>query len=205
MNIAIIGSGNVGGALAARLSDKNHKILLGVRNKNEFKNNHLLGKSGIEAHTIEDAVQAADVIIIASPASVTVDLGKQIAPYVGDKVIIDTTNAMFGAPNGYTSSFVALQDSTKSPHLVKCFNSTFAANMAQPEYGPEKADMFIAGSSQKAKDMATKLSKDVGFGEVYDCGGDDKVPLVEALTGFVVNLAYGQGMGPTFGIKLLKR
>lgn len=205
MIIAIIGTGNVGGALATRLSEMNHQILLGVRNVEDFKNKHLLGKTGITVHSIEDAVKEAEVIIIASPSSVTTQVAKQIAPFVQDKIIVDTTNPMFGAPEGYDSGFQALKDITQATHIVKCFNSTFSANMADPKIGEDRVDMFIAGSSQKAKDIASKLAKDVGFGEVYDCGGDDKVPLVESIVPIMVNLAYGQGMGPTFGIKLLKR
>jgi 8-hydroxy-5-deazaflavin:NADPH oxidoreductase len=37
MKIAIIGTSNVGGALAQRLAAANHSILLGVRNTDDFK------------------------------------------------------------------------------------------------------------------------------------------------------------------------
>jgi predicted dinucleotide-binding enzyme len=195
----------VGSALAQRLSDAKNRIYLGVRNPDNFKNKHLINNDGVTVHSVEDAVKAADVIIVASPASTTHELAKQIAPLVADKVILDATNAMFGAPKGYKSGFLALQDITKSPNIVKCFNSTFAVNMADPSFGEQSIDMFIAGSNLNAKNIATKLAKDVGFGEVYDCGDDDKVELVESITPFVVNLAFGQGLGPTFGIKLLRR
>lgn len=205
MKIAIIGSGNVGGALGVRLGAMNHEVIFGVRDVNQFSNRHLLNKENISAQSVEEAVKNSEVVIVACPASVVHEVAKQIAPLVGDKVIIDTSNAMFGAPEGYTSGFLALQDITKAPNIVKCFNSTFAANMDNPQYGDDRADMFIAGSSKRAKEVATKLAKDVGFGEVYDFGDDDKVPLVESLTPIVVNLAYGQGMGPTFALKLLRR
>ena len=42
MNIAIIGSGNVGGALALKWAKAGHTILLGVRDVENFKGKELL-------------------------------------------------------------------------------------------------------------------------------------------------------------------
>ena len=42
MNIAIIGTGNVGGALATKWAKKGHKIYLGVQDINNFKGKELL-------------------------------------------------------------------------------------------------------------------------------------------------------------------
>ncbi len=37
MNIAIIGSGNIGGTLAEKWAKKGHHIFVGLRDKNNFK------------------------------------------------------------------------------------------------------------------------------------------------------------------------
>jgi predicted dinucleotide-binding enzyme len=195
MNIAIIGTGNVGGALATRLSGAKHKIFLGVRDPKKFTNSDLLKLEGVSAHSITDAVNAADVIIVAVPATTSVEVGLLMGPFVGDKVVIDATNTMQEAPKGFKNGFEALQNTTKSKNIVKCFNSTFASNLA----------MFVAGTSKKGKEVATQLAKDVGFENIFDMGDDDKAELLEKIAIILVNLAYMQGYGPNIGVKIVSR
>lgn len=53
--------------------------------------------------------------------------------------------------------------------------------MRDPKYGETSLDMFMAGSSEKGKQVARQLALDAGFAECYDFGGDDKVVLLEQL------------------------
>jgi predicted dinucleotide-binding enzyme len=205
MNIAIIGTGNVGGALATRLSGAKHKIFLGVRDPKKFTNSDLLKLEGVSAHSITDAVNAADVIIVAVPATTSVEVGLLMGPFVGDKVVIDATNTMQEAPKGFKNGFEALQNTTKSKNIVKCFNSTFASNLANPKFGNVDLDMFVAGTSKKGKEVATQLAKDVGFENIFDMGDDDKAELLEKIAIILVNLAYMQGYGPNIGVKIVSR
>ncbi len=84
---------------------------------------------------------------------------------------------------------------------MKCFNSTGAENMAQPE----GLDMFVAGSSVRGKAAATQLALDMGFSACYDFGGDDKVALLESFALCWINLALMQGYGRNIAFKLVKR
>jgi 8-hydroxy-5-deazaflavin:NADPH oxidoreductase len=204
MDIAIIGTGNVGSALATKLSAAKHRVFLGVRDTNNFKGPHLLKLEGISVHSIEDAVKTANVLVVAIPAHVTDELANQIAPFVGDKVIIDATNAFKGGPEGFNSGFDALRDITKSAHVVKCFNSTPYENIINPNYPDGILDMFVAGNSQEGKQVAIQLAKDVGFENIFDVGGDEKVILVEDTAKMLISLIYG-GYGRSLGIKILKK
>jgi len=55
MKIAIIGTGNVGGALAAKWANKGHAINLGVRDTQNFKGIELLNNPNTKVHDIQDA------------------------------------------------------------------------------------------------------------------------------------------------------
>jgi predicted dinucleotide-binding enzyme len=211
MNIAIIGTGNVGGALAKGWARAGHKIALGVRDTQNFKGKDLLNTANISAYTIADAVKQSEAILLATPPQAIADVVKAMGD-VNGKIIIDAINSVRAKPEGYNNTFEALMDLAKGAELAKCFNTTGFENMANPVYHqdlpiPHEAgiDMFVAGDSQKAKDTAIQLAKDAGFAECYDFGGSDKAALLEQLVLIWINLALGQKMGRNIAFKILKR
>lgn len=205
MNIAIIGTGNIGSALAKKWQGKGHRIFLGVRDINNFKGMALLEIPNISAHGIEEAVRHSEVILIATPAMSAIEVTKQFGN-TSDKVIIDTMNIVNGrGPEGYNSTANAILDNTESKDLVKCFNITGFNNIQNPSYGDHDLDMFMCGDSIKAKEIVQGLVEDAGFKTCYDIGGNDKFELLESFAFFWINLAMMQGHGREIGFKLLKR
>jgi|SRR5581483_5281531 len=203
MNIAVIGAGHVGGALATQFAKVGHSVKLGVRDPQESKVQELVSK-GITAHTVQEAVvDASDIIVLAIPAKA----GYEVAQTLGNlssKVVIDATNAVFGKPQKYATVADAILDICKAKDIVKCFNTTGFANMADPDFKGTKIDMFMAGNSKKAKEIASKLAKEIGFGEVYDLGGNENFGLIEQLALVWVTLVQ-QGNGRDIAFKILKR
>jgi 8-hydroxy-5-deazaflavin:NADPH oxidoreductase len=204
MNIAIIGSGNVGGALAANWAKSGHRIHLGVRNLDDFKGKELLQIPGISAHSVVDAVALSEMILVAATPQATVGIAGQLRN-CDDKVIIDAMNSVRVRPEPYANTFEALQAITRCPHVVKCFNTTGFENMADPHYGEVALDMFMAGSSERGKSVARQLALDAGFAACYDFGGDDKAALLEQFALSWINLAIMQGQGRGIGFKVLRR
>ena len=204
MKIAVIGSGNVGGALAQGWAKAGHEITFGVRNKDEFKGNRLSESKDITIASISDAVKKSEVIVIAAvPQAV-----QSIAEAMGDlsnKVIIDAMNSVRVKPEPYSNTTEALIQLTNCKDIVKCFNTTGAENMADPVYQGKGIDMFYAGDSDKAKQVATQLAKDLGFESVYNFGGSDKFNLLEQFALGWINLAMMQGYGRGIAFKVLKR
>lgn len=204
MNIAIIGTGNIGGTLAARLS-ATHRIRLGVRDTAQFKGRELLNVSpNISAHAIAEAVAASEVVIIAVPAAYAADTARALGDVSG-KVIIDTMNAVNVKPDGFTNTAEAILAHCNSSDVVKCFNCTGFENLKNPDYNGTALDMFVAGSSAQGKAIATQLAKELGFGEVYDFGGNDRFALLEQFALSWINLAIFQKLGRNIGFKLVKR
>lgn len=205
MKIAIIGTGNVGGALATAWSKKGHSILLGVRDTNAFKGKQLLENPNTSACTITEAVKQAEVILISTPAITAAEVSRQLGDTNG-KVIIDAMNIVMGkGPEGFSNSTEAILANTPSRDVVKCFNTTGFNNMANPQYGDTILDLFMAGDSSRGKTIARELAIDAGFAACYDIGGNDKFDMMEQFARFWINLAMFQGMGREIGFKLLKR
>jgi len=204
MTIAIIGSGNVGGALAQQWSKAGHTIYIGANFPLSDKNKALAEKLGESCFlSITEAVTKSEVILIATPPTAIFD----ILPPLGDvsnKVIIDATNAVSKKPEPFKTVFHCLQANT-SAALVKCFNTTGFENMLNPIYQGTGIDLFMAGDSEYAKQIAGQLAIDAGFAHCYDFGKADKVELLEQFALSWINLAIMQGMGRGIAFRLVRR
>lgn len=205
MKIAIIGTGNVGGALATKWAAKGHEINLGVRDVHQFKGAELLKNERTTAMEIIEAVGKSEIILLSTPAPSAVEVTKSLGDTRG-KIIIDAMNVVMNrGPVGYTHTCAAILDNTATRDVVKCFNTTGFNNMADTQYGEYAIDMFVAGDSLPGKQAAMQLALDAGFGACYDIGGNDKFELMEQFAWFWINLAMFQGQGRNIGFKLLKR
>lgn len=149
MRVAIIGTGNVGSALAQGLTGAGHDVTFGVREPSSFS--HPLTEQGVGVDVVPAAAEAAEVIIISVPADATPAVAKNIKDSVTDQIIIDTTNVVTKGPEGYQDGFSALKEIIGSEHIIKCFNSTGAENMENPAYPDTTLDMFIAGGSERKR------------------------------------------------------
>ena len=203
MNIAIIGTGNVGGALAAGWAKAGHTINLGVQDVNQFKGKNLLNNPNTHVHSIADAVANSEVVLIATPPTAIFSIIEHMGDVSG-KTLIDATNSVRQAPDPYSTVYHALVDKTKG-EVVKCFNSTGFENMLNPVYNGEGIDMFMAGDSDAAKQVALRLALDIGFASCMDFGKADKVELHEKFALSWINLAIMQGHGRNIAFKILRR
>jgi len=205
MRIAIIGTGNVGGALATAWAGAGHRVFLGVRNLQDQKVIALTaGGPLITVHAPAEAVRDAEAVLFAIPPNAL----RQILDNLGDlkgKVLIDATNSVRTKAGEFASVADALRAWTESADVVKCFNTTGFNVMENPRFGEVAADMFMASSSARAKEIARRLAQDAGFAECYDLGGDDRIALLESLAGIWIDLAMFQGQGREIAFKLLKR
>ena len=205
MNIAIIGSGNVGSALGKGWLKAGHQVVFGVRNPDSPKTKKALELiPDAVVKSVADASKDAEVIIITTPPDAVLELIPQLGD-VPNKIIIDTTNSIRSRPEPHATAFHAIKAVAKAEDVVKCFNSTGFENMLNPDYHGTGIDMFAAGNSAKAKQVAEQLAKDLGFAKCYDFGGDDKVELLEKFALSWINLAIMQGHGRNLAFKLLKR
>ncbi|MBV6443291.1 MAG: NADPH-dependent F420 reductase [Haliscomenobacteraceae bacterium CHB4] len=204
MHIAIIGTGNVGGALAERWAKAGHTIHLGVRLLDNFKGIELLQYPNVTAHPIFEAVALSEVVLIAATPPAVFSIVEQMG-HVEGKIIIDAMNSVRVGPDPYPNTFEALKALAKGAEIVKCFNTTGFENMRNPVFGDMAIDMFMAGSPEKSKALTRRLALDAGFAECYDFGGDDKAALLEQFALCWINLAIMQGYGRGIAFKVLRR
>lgn len=204
MKIAIIGSGNVGGALAQQWIKAGHTVLIGAKFPLSEKNITLATKIGEDRFAaIENAVKQSEVILIATPPTAIFEVLEQMGDVSG-KILIDATNSVMKTPEPYKTVYHCLADKT-SAEVVKCFNTTGFENMLNPSYNGEGIDMFMAGDSNNAKAVAKQLALDCGFSTCIDFGKADKVELLEKFALSWINLAIMQGHGRDMAFKVIRR
>ncbi len=205
MKITIIGTGNVGGALAKGFVKAGHEVIFGVKNPNEdFKGKELSTALNIPYYSVQDAVKKSDIIILSTPAQLAHEIAQQLGD-VKDKIIIDTMNAVFMKPGNFSNTADAILDNCNCKDVVKCFNSTGFENMTDPIYNGVGIDMFVAGDSKKGKETATQLAHDIGFENCYDFGGNDKFFALEQFAFAWINLAIIQKHGRNLAFKIIRR
>lgn len=210
MKIAIIGAGNVGGSLGKGWAAKGHQILFGVREPQSPKIRSLLqsvGSNG-QAVKLQEAASSAEVVLVATPWSATQE-ALRMAGNLKGKVVVDCTNPLAADLSGLlldhtTSAAEQIAEWVPGARVVKAFNTTGAGNMLNPQFGSEKASMFICGSEAAAKATVARLAEDLGF-DVVDAGPLASARLLEPLALLWIRLAYQQGMGTNIAMKLLRR
>jgi 8-hydroxy-5-deazaflavin:NADPH oxidoreductase len=212
MKIAIIGAGNVGGALGFNWASKGHDILFGVRDPKAEKTQTLVGKIGAKAKAVSpaEAAAAADMIVLSTPWPATEAAIRSMGNIKG-KIILDATNPLTRGPDGISleighsiSAGEKVQGWAAGASVFKTLNTTGFGNMANPVFKGVKSVMFVAGDDAAAKPKVMSLVGDLGF-EVIDAGPLRNARLLEAHAMLWIDLALARGQGRDFAFGILRR
>jgi hypothetical protein len=200
MRVAIIGTGNVGSAIAAGLKGKGYSLALGARDPQAADVVALAAETGATAMLPDAAVLEGDVIILALPWSAAESAVKALGPLTG-KTVIDCMNPLamvngaLGLTIGYsTSGGEIVQGWLPQAHVVKTLNQVGAEIMAKNDTLPQRPVMFMAGNEKGAKAQVAALLTDLGF-DAMDAGDLTKARLLEPLGMVWINQALFRGRG----------
>jgi 8-hydroxy-5-deazaflavin:NADPH oxidoreductase len=178
MNVAIIGTGNVGRALAASFTRAGHTVTLASRDP-EHAASAAAATGARFAKTNAEAAAAAQVVVLAIPFASAEAVAAEIRDAVAGKPVVDATNRMSFGPNGPTidngdSNADRLAAWLPDAHVVKAFNTLLASHQADPMADGTQLDGFVAGDDRDAKDTVLELVRSIGLNPV------DVGPLVRA-------------------------
>lgn len=209
MKIAILGTGNVGQALAMGWLRTGHRVIFGSREPGGEKATALQvafqGKVGIQVPAA--AAVEAEVIVLAVPWNTVETVVKDLGD-LGGKVLIDATNPIGPgfqlAVGKETSGAEQIQSWATHAHVVKAFNTTGTENMLDPIYDGQAITMFICGDDRAAKASVKQLAEDLGFA-VADTGALATARYLEPLAMVWIHLALVQKQGRDIALRLVKR
>jgi predicted dinucleotide-binding enzyme len=210
MKIAIIGAGNVGGALGGAWVKSGHDVMFGVRDPSSPKVAALLATMGgrATAGSVAEAAAYGAVVALCTPWNVTEAVVRDARDFAG-KILIDCTNPvesdLSGLAVGRTTSGAELVASwAPDARVVKAFNTVGFEIMADPDFGGRGATMLIAGDDESAKAVASDLARQIGF-EPVNAGPLAIARLLEPMALLWINLALIQGYGTRIAFRLERK
>ena len=183
--VAIIGTGNIGGTLAAEFAAGGQDFLLAGRDQAAAQKIAAELDGRAEAVSVDEAVQRADVLV---PAVWLDDFKQLIAQYgtrLGGKVIVDPTNPIGPDGAGGYRKTIGEQESSgqilasllpDGARLVKAFGTLSAPTLAAAtRREPERAVLFYAADDATAGDLVADLIRAAGFDPVRVGGLDQSI------------------------------
>jgi predicted dinucleotide-binding enzyme len=193
MTTAIIGLGNMGKGLAKRLAGKTELIL--ASRDTAAVAAFAAGLDGVRTASVEDAIAAADVVIIAVPYATARELAA--LPALAGKVVVDISNPVkadfSGLAIGHTTSAAEeIQQIASGAKVVKAFNTIFAGVFDAPVAATAEVPVFLAGNDETAVDAVAALVAKAGFAS-EKTGTLDAARLLEPLG--MLNIRFGYGLG----------
>jgi 8-hydroxy-5-deazaflavin:NADPH oxidoreductase len=185
--VAIIGTGNIGGTLAAEFAAGGRDFLLVGRDPDAARKL----ASGLGGHaqavSVDEAVDRARVLV---PAVWLDDFEQFIARYgdrLAGKVVIDPTNPVGPDGAGGYRKVIDEQESSgqllagllpPGARLVKAFGTLSAPSLAAAaRREPDRAVLFYAADDDAAGDLAAGLIRAAGFDPVRAGGLDQAIRL----------------------------
>ncbi len=192
MNIAIVGTGFIGGILGRSLAHAGHQVTFGSRHPD---GDDVAGDSGAVVASVPDALGAADVLILALPGAAVPELVAAQPGALEGALVIDATNQMGAAIANCRAALPA------GVRYARAFNTLGGENMADPVFPDGRADMFFS-SSEADRATVEEVITGVGLRPVFV--GADQETLVDCLFRLWVALAMTQGRGRRLAFRLLE-
>jgi predicted dinucleotide-binding enzyme len=209
--VAIVGTGNLGSALAANLAAGGQDFLVAGRNLEAAGKLASALDGHAEAVSIDEAVDRADVLVIALWFN---DIKQFITEYgerLSGKVVIDPSNPIGPDGEGGFRKIIGAQESSgqilagllpAGTRLVKAFGSLSADTLAAAaRQQPERAAGFYAADDAAAGDLVAGLIRTGGY-EPVQVGGLDQSIRIEAF-GDLSEFALGRVLTKAEALKAI--
>lgn len=193
MDIGVLGTGTVGRALAGRLAEVGHTVLMGTRDPQATLSrtsregsadppfaSWLEARPGIRLTTFAEAAAGAELVVNATSGEATLEVLAQAGPAsLAGKVLLDVANPLdFSAGFPPTLSVKdtdslgeQVQRAFPTARVVKALNTMNASVMVDPGSLGQSSTVFVSGDDAQAKDTVVGLLTSLGHDDVIDLGG----------------------------------
>ncbi|PTA42818.1 NADPH-dependent F420 reductase [Micromonospora sp. RP3T] len=179
MEIGIIGSGHIGGTLTRRLSSLGHDVAV-TNSRGPQSLTDLAAETGARAVSLEEAVQGAELVVVAIPLKAVPQLP---ASLFDGKLVVDANN-YYPQRDGDVAELLDRSlsssrwtaDHLKGARVVKAFNNIQAAHLmdaGKPTGTPGRIGLPVAGDDEDAKRVVMGIVAELGFDPV-DAGTLDE-------------------------------
>jgi predicted dinucleotide-binding enzyme len=191
VQIAVIGTGFIGGVLGRSLARAGHQVTFGSRHPDD---DDVVEDTAATVAPIADALSGADVVVLAVPGPAVEGVAAEHGDALADRLVIDATNQM---GRDVVNARAALPSNVR---YARAFNTLGGENMAEPNFADGPADMFFS-APEADRDTVARVIEGVGLRPVYL--GVDQEALVDALFQIWVTLAMRQGWGRRLALRVI--
>jgi 8-hydroxy-5-deazaflavin:NADPH oxidoreductase len=193
--VAIVGgTGNLGGALALRLSAPGAKIIIGSRDPEKAKKAVEALKPKLRAGEIigatnREAVKTADFVVIAVPYEGHAQMVSDLKGQLAGKVIIDTVVPLNKVKPFVPPAGSALQEAQQilgdEAPVIGALHNISAVDLGDVD--APLGDVLVCGDNPEAKQKVIEIVQRIGA-TAYDGGPASYAYVVEGLTGVIIYL-----------------
>jgi len=188
--IGILGSGEVGQALARGLILDGYNVAVGSRTgKKATVVDEALGMD-VQTGTFREIAAWGELIILAVKGSAAEGVASELASELAGKVVVDVTNPIADdePQDGVLAFFTKLEESlaeriqaaAPAARVVKAWNTVGHRNMIDPDFS-ETPTMPIAGNDEAARKEVAEIVGSFGW-QVEDMGSLKAARAIEPLT-----------------------
>jgi len=226
MRIAVLGTGMVGQAVAARLDELGHDVTVGTRDPETTRGRtdaDQMGNPGVGAWvdqhpsiglaTFADAAKDAELVVNATNGSVSLEvLALAGADNLANKVLVDIANPLDFSQGFPPTLFVKDTDSLgeqiqrafPDTFVVKTLNTMNATLMVRPgTLADGDHSVFVSGDDEVAKKTVAELLTAMGHTDVIDLGDLSTARGTEMLLPVWLRLMNALGT-PAFNFKIVR-
>lgn len=188
-HISIIGTSTMAQALEAAFTKGGNTV-------------ELLGRAQAEQPV------TGDVVVLAIPYGAVAEVVGQRAEQLAGKVVVDITNPVnFQTFDSLTvaadsSATAEIAAALPQSHVLKAFNTNFAATLASGTNGQQPTTVLIAGDDDGAKTTLANLVKSSGLNAI-DAGALSRARELESMGFLQITLAAREAISWTGGFNVV--
>jgi predicted dinucleotide-binding enzyme len=225
MDVAVLGTGMVGQALAGRLASLGHTVTIGTRDPRAtlartgpdgmgnpaFADWHA-DHAEVGLATFAEAAAGADLVVLAGHGAAAADmLSAAGEENLAGTVVLDISNPLDFSAGFPPSLFVKdtdslaeqLQRSFPDARIVKSLNTLNASLMVDPASLGQSSTVFVSGDDAEAKALVTSVLESFGHDDVIDLGALETARGAEMLLPLWLRIMGALGT-PHFNLKVVR-
>jgi len=190
VKVAVVGgTGPFGRALALRLREAGHEVTIGSRSAHRAR--EVAEALGVSGAANADAVDGADVVVLAVNADAVLDTARELATALDDTTVLSVASELRFSSDGVYPGPDELSLAERiagivSGPVVSGLHSLAAQTLGEGE-APEQ-DALICGDDPEAKRVVLELAGGLVRGRAVDAGPLAGARALEGLTAVIVNI-----------------
>ncbi|MFD8545529.1 NADPH-dependent F420 reductase [Streptomyces sp. NPDC059649] len=197
MRISVLGTGNMADALATHWVRAGHEVFIGGRDEQKARRLATRLGGGARHGSLDAAAGFGEVVLVALPYGVGVDIAKGLQAALSGRVLLDCANPVGPGfqllTEGGPSAAAGLAAAAPAAYVVKAFNLCHEDvwRMTPPVFDGQLLTVPLCGDNEMALTRVRELVRDAGC-EPVAAGGLERAGLLEATAALFIGLWVGE-------------